>query len=93
MDDEIKQLKKRDLGAKAQRLKDDALLNAIFEGLKNQYMREWAQTEPGDEKVREQKWLQLHALLDVRAQLNAICADGRAASAFLEEAERTKAAA
>ena len=93
MDDEQKLLKQREMGAHAKRLKEDDLLNRIFEGLRAQYTREWACTEVGDTKSRENSFLQLHALLDVRAQLNAICADGETATKFLEHAEKFKRAA
>ena len=92
MSDEMKLLKQRDLGARAKRLREDELLTQIFEGLKAQYMREWAQTEFSDDKRREGQYLKLHALLDVRAQLNAIIAEGSAAAAFLAHEEQFKAA-
>lgn len=92
MSDEFKLLKQRDLGARAKQLRENELLTQIFEGLRADYMREWAQTELLDTATREHRYLQLHALLDVRAQLNAIIVNGDAAAKFLEHAEQFKAA-
>jgi hypothetical protein len=91
MSDEIKLLKQRDLGARAKRLREDQLLSQIFEGLKAEYIREWAGTDLLDNAAREQRYLQLHALLDVRAQMNAILSTGETAAKFLEHAEKFKA--
>ncbi len=91
MDDEQKLLKQRDLGAQGERLRDDKLLNAIFEGLRAEYMKEWACTEPHDAVTRELKYAHLHALLDVRAQINAICTNGKTAATFLAEYEKRAA--
>lgn len=90
MDDETKLLKQRDLGARAKRLREDELLSSIFEGLKAQYMREWAQTDPADAPAREIAFMKMHGLLDVRAQINAIIGEGNAAAKFLEHAEKFK---
>ncbi len=92
MDDEQKLLKQRDLGAKGQALRDNELLNAIFEGLRAEYMKEWACTEPHDTVTRELKYAHLHGLLDVRAQINAICMNGQAAATFLADYEKKRAA-
>ena len=92
MDDELKLMKQRELGARAKALRENELLTSILEGLKAQYIREWAQTELADEKMREMKYLQLHALLDVRAQMNLLFSNGQAATAFLEEQSKFKAA-
>ena len=91
MDDEQKLLKQRDLGTRGERLKNDDLLNAIFEGLRAQYMKEWAQSEPHDTVTRELKYAHLHGLLDVRAQINAICMNGQTAAKFLAEYEKRAA--
>lgn len=92
MSDENKLIRQREIGQRAQALKDDELLTAIFEGLKTRYMRDWVQTNPEDKQQREDKWFALHALLDVRADMNAIISDGKLALAALE-ANRTKVAA
>ncbi len=92
MDGEIKLLKQRELGARAQSLRENELLTSILEGLKAQYIREWASSELSDEKLREHKYLQLHALLDVRATMNNLVNDGKAAAAFLEQEAKYKAA-
>ncbi len=86
MSDEIKLLKQRDLGARAERLRQDELLTQIFEGLKSQYMTDWAKTHPSDTEMREKLYMRLNALLDVHEQLLAIINDGKAAKAFLEAA-------
>ncbi len=91
MDDEQRLLKQRDRGVQGQVLRDNPLLNAIFEGLRAQYMREWAQSDPADVATRELKYAHLHSLLDVRAQINAICMNGQTASKFLEEYEKSAA--
>ncbi len=91
MDDEQKLLKQRDLGAQGQRLRDDPLLNAIFDGLKAEYMRDWACTEPQDAALRELKYAHMKALLDVRAQINSICMNGLTAAKFLAEYEKRAA--
>lgn len=92
MSDEIKLLKQRDLGARAARLREDELLTQIFEGLKAAYIREWVATPLTDDVTREKKYLQLHALLDVRSELNRLLADGKTAKAFLEAEAKFKAA-
>ncbi len=91
MDDEQKLLKQRDLGVQGQGLRDNPLLNAIFEGLRSQYMREWAQSDPADVTTRELKYAHLHGLLDVRAQINAICMNGKTAAQFLADYEKRAA--
>lgn len=92
MDEEQKLIRQRELGQRAEYLKSDELLTAIFEGLKAKYMREWAQTNPEDKQTREDKWFALHGLLDARAEMNAMISDGKLALAALE-AYRAKAAA
>lgn len=92
MTDEHKLIRQKELGLQAKRLKEDELLNAVFEGLKRQYMNEWAQTDAGDAVGREHKYALMHGLLDVRAQLNAILSDGNLAAVFLEDFRRKQAA-
>ncbi len=92
MDDEQKLLKQRDLGQQGEKLREDKLLNAIFEGLRAEYMKEWACTKPDEKEARELKYAHLHALLDVRAQINAICMNGKTAATFLAEYENKRAA-
>ena len=91
MDDEQKLLKQRDLGAQGERLRDDKLLNAIFEGLRHQYMTEWACTEADDAATRELKYSHLRGLLDVRAKINEICMNGKTAATFLAAYEKRAA--
>lgn len=90
--DENKLIRQAELGRQAKQLKDNELLTAIFEGLRAQYMREWAGTTADDKQTREDKWFALHALLDVRAQMNAILSDGNMAVKSLEEYRRKQAA-
>lgn len=91
MDDEQKLLKQRDLGSRGERLKSDDLLNAIFEGLRADYTKQWAQSLPDDVAGRELRYAHLHALLDVRAQINAICSNGQTAAKFLADYEKRAA--
>jgi len=93
MDDELKLMKQRDLGNRARTLRENELLKSILEGLKSQYIREWASTDLADEKLREHKYLQLHALMDFWARLNSLINDGKAASAFLDHEAKVKGAA
>lgn len=86
MSDEFKLLKQRELGDRAKRLREDELLTQIFEGLKNKYMADWAQSSPLDKETREASYFLLQALLDVRQQLNDIITSGKTAKTFLESA-------
>lgn len=93
MSDELKLKRQRDLGIRAKQLRDDPMLKGILEGLRAKYMKEWASTEIGDAQGREQKYMLLHALLDMWAELNAICSNGDAAVKFLAEYEKRQQAA
>jgi hypothetical protein len=84
MDDEQKLSRQRELGIQAKQLLDSELLTAIFEGLKNSYIKGWAQSDKNDSKTREEQYFLLRALMDVREEMKIICQNGETAEKFLE---------
>jgi hypothetical protein len=85
MDDEQKLMTQVALGREAKMLLENELLTSVFEGLKSKFFREWAQSHPSaPSDVREQIFYKMHALMDVREQIQLILQNGKTAETFLE---------
>lgn len=72
-------------GREAQRVMDEPLLKEAFEKVAADITGLWATTAPGDAAAREQLYMKLRALQDVREHLRAVAAGGKVA---LHMAER-----
>ncbi len=82
-DDETKLRRQAELGIRAKELRENELLVSIFEGLKAQKQKEWAQSKGYDHEHREKLYFELQGLIDIWEQIALIVQTGDAAQRFL----------
>ena len=74
LDDEVQR------GRLAESLRNNPLLQDIFQTLRDSYITDWSQTEVGDVDKREQQYYLLKALDDIELELESIISTGKLAT-------------
>jgi hypothetical protein len=78
LDDEVQR------GQLAESLRNNPLLQEIFQALRDSYITDWSQTERSDVDKREQQYYLLKALDDIELELQSIISTGRLATQQIE---------
>lgn len=74
----------RQRGQLAESLRNNPLLQEIFQALRDSYITDWSQTERSDVDKREQQYYLLKALDDIELELQSIISTGRLATQQIE---------
>ena len=74
LDDEVQR------GRLAESLRNNPLLQDIFQTWRDSYITDWSQTEVGDVDKREQQYYLLKALDDIELELESIISTGKLAA-------------
>lgn len=74
----------RQRGQLAENLRNNSLLQEIFQALRDSYITDWSQTELSDMDKREQQYYLLKALDSIELELESIIATGNLATQQIE---------
>jgi hypothetical protein len=83
MEDETRLRQQMELGFRAKELRENELLVSIFEGLRAQKQKEWAQSNRVDADGRERIYHELNGLISIWEQIALIVQNGETAQKFL----------
>ena len=83
--DELKLLRDRERGARAEALLRDDLLTETFEILEKRYIEEWAMTQFRDQEARERLWTAVNVNRKYRDHLRTVVASGKLAQKQLND--------